>query len=221
MNLPVLAITLTTLSIEAPKQVDVVCRAYCSAIDIADGLVRYAEYTPREAIRSFGLGRYVPKAQGLVPSTEAPIRDLSTLAGWRVIVSAFLDHEDFMAKVRFRCFGLDGRLAVTGQGLAVMEDTALGRLFGGSDEIFAISSIEGHSYNALTEVWLLPPRGNPKRLLILQGEFGKFRDGTGGARPGVTIGRQTYDGVNAGSKGVVEEFYVWDSVARTLTLRAR
>ena len=95
----------------------------------------------------------------------------------------------------------------------------IGNLFGQSDEIFAVTSNEEHSYNAQSEIWLLPASGEPRLLLAIGGDFEKFSPGASGGVPGVTVARQTYDGVRAETKGMVDEFYSWDSGAKSLTLR--
>jgi hypothetical protein len=118
-------------------------------------------------------------------------------------------------------FGPDGKLRLTGDGLFFLLDAEIGNLFGGSDEILAITSNEEHAYNVLTNIWLLPQRGEPKVLIENQGTFGKFSGRVAGETPGVMISHQTYDGVDASTKGLVQQFYIWDSKTNSLTLRAK
>ena len=97
------------------------------------------------------LGNYAPAAQRLVPRTEAPVRDLRSSGGWRVVVRIYLNHDDddFLAHVRF--FVPDGRLRVTDDALEYLEETRIGTLFGGGDEIFAMTSNEEHAYNTQSD----------------------------------------------------------------------
>jgi hypothetical protein len=89
-------------------------------------------------------------------------------------------------------------------------------LFGDDNEIVAITSNEEHAYNAQTELWYLPQRGNPKLLLSTESVIQKLSGSGEGSRPGVTLGQETYDGFNAGTKGRVFEFWAWDSMAKAL-----
>jgi hypothetical protein len=134
-----------------------------------------------------------------------------------MIISAFLDHEEEDAKLRVRFFGLDGALQGTEDILSALGEADAGRLFGGDDEIFAETSTEEHSYNAQTKIWYLPDRGAPRLLLSSESTIQKFSSGVAAA--GVTLDRETYDGVHAETKGRVAEFWAWDSQAKTLTLR--
>jgi hypothetical protein len=97
----------------------------------------------------------------------------------------------------------------------------IGHLFGGSDEIFAVASEEEHSYNVETEIWLLPAHGKPELLLSIQGIFKHFSAEGVRQVPGVTIMRQTYDGVHSETKGAVKEFYRWDRIEKSLKQEPR
>ncbi len=65
----------------------------------------------------------------------------------------------------------------------------VGTLFGGGDEIFAITSNEEHAYNAQTEVWFLPHEGRPKRLLEIAGTYLSFSTQAQGRRAGRNFAR--------------------------------
>jgi hypothetical protein len=170
-------------------------------------------------MRTLELGKYVPAAQHLVPRNEAPIRSLPSSRGWRIVISAFLDHANgFGSDLRLRFLGPDGNLRATDTVLMTLEQVETGRLFGGDDDILAVQSNEEHSYNSRTAIWLLPEHGAPKQLIDANATFGKFLKGSG-TRPGIWISRQTYDGVNAATKGWVDEFWVWDAKNKSLALR--
>jgi hypothetical protein len=202
-----------------PGQIDSVCRAYCQALAVQNGLVRFVDMVqpPRNLI----IGRYVRSDQRLVPRSEAPIRDLRSRHGWRVVVSAFLNHEQGESALRLRFFDPSGALEMTYDVLSDLEQVDIGGLFGGSDEVFAITSDEEHAYNTRTEIWFLPNIGKPKTLLTLPGVYGRFSRAAAGKVPGVVVNRQTYDGLHADTKGTLEEFYVWSPEAKSLTLQAR
>jgi len=172
------------------------------------------------APRTLTVGRYCRAAQHLVPDAEAPIRDLRSPTGWRVIVSAVLDHNEGGAALRLRFFDPHGTPSIAHDVLYALMQDEIGRLFGGTDDIFAITTIEEHAYNAQTEIWLLPEQGAPTRLLSFSGVFERFvhRDIKG--IPGVKVSRQTYDGVHAETKGTVRQFYAWNDRIKSLTLRA-
>ncbi len=196
------------------REVDRVCRAgSCNILTIQQGSVKLVD-----TLRSLRMGEYVQAAQKLVPSDEAPIRSIVSSHRWHIIVSAFLDHSDESeAGLRLRFFGPDGKLRATDAVSMTLEQLEIGRLFGGDDEILAIQSNEEHAYNSKTDMWVLPEHGPPKQLIDANATFGKFSKDSG-ARPGVWISRQTYDGVHAETKGWADEFWVWDAKAKSLTL---
>ena len=123
--------------------------------------------------------------------------------------------------MNLRFFGPGGSLQASAQVLSSVEQTSIGRLLGGSDEIFAITSYEEHAYNTQTEIWLLPEHGEPRVLLETVGVHKAFSGQATGKPPGVVIARQTYDGVHAETKGTLDEFWAWDSQAKSLALRAK
>jgi hypothetical protein len=124
--------------------------------------------------RDLDLGQYAADAQHLIPQTEAPISDLRSRRGWRVVASVYFEHDNDEIRMKVRFFGPDGKLRLTGEGLYFLLEAEIGNLFGGSDEIFAITSNEEHAYNVLTEICFLPERGSPKILIENQGTFEKF-----------------------------------------------
>ncbi len=102
-----------------------------------------------------------------------------------------------------------------------LEQADIGHLFGGEDDILAVTSVEEHAYNTQTDIWLLPKAGDPKLLLSLPGVYQKFSASTAEGVPGVFIARQIYDGVHAETKGTVLEFYSWNGGQGVLTLQKR
>jgi hypothetical protein len=152
-----------------------------------------------------------------VPPTEAPIRDLRSPRGWHVVVSSFLHQEDSTAALRVRFFRPDGKLAGTDEGPMMLDDTVIGRLFGGPDEIFAFVSSENRNFNSTTEIWLLPRQGEPRRLLDRNATLGKFSKNGNQNRAGVLLRRETYGGINGDTKGWIDEFWIWDPATKVLT----
>jgi hypothetical protein len=211
---------LIAASAAVPGQVDIACRAYCQVLVVQGGIVKFLDQAPHSP-RTVILGNYAPAAQRLVPRTEAPVRDLRSSGGWRVVVSIYLNHDDddFLAHVRF--FAPDGRLRVTDDALEYLEETRIGTLFGGDDEIFAMTSNEEHAYNTQSDIWVLPKRGDPKVILEIQGIFATITGGDDGRKPGVTVARQTFDGVHAETKGAIREFYAWNRETKSLVLQKK
>jgi hypothetical protein len=199
------------------SQVDRFCLAdSCQSLEIEGGVVRFSDPSPPS--RSLVIGTYVATAQRLVPATEAPIRQLVSARGWRLVVSAFLDHDEDEVRLRLRCFSPDGILRRTEDILSSLDEAKLGYLFGDSDEIFVVTSTEEHVYSARTEIWYLPALGDPRKVLSTESTIGRFSSGND---PGVTIERETYDGVHAETKGRVPEFWVWSRSTKALTLRPK
>ena len=191
----------------------------CMILAIQRNRVTYIE----PGYRALVIGKYASAGQRFVPRTEAPIRDLHSAGSWHIVVSSFLEPEDEEARVglRVRFFGPEGKLRTTEEVLMGLEDIILGHLFGGSDDIFVIQSTEEHSYNSMTNMWLLPEQGAPQALVAENAAYGKFSKGGNGTKPGAWIARQTYDGIHAETKGWVEEFWVWDPTKKTLTLEKK
>jgi hypothetical protein len=148
-----------------PGQIDSICRAHCEILAVQDGRVKFIDQWP--PTRSLDFGKYVSAAQRLVPGSEAPVLDLRSPRGWRVISSVFLDHGEDEILMHLRFFDPGESLRLTEAVLATLEQTEIGYLFGGSDEIFAITSNADHSYNSQTEIWLLSDRGDPKSLVYV------------------------------------------------------
>jgi len=217
MKTTVILIPLLTLS-AAVEQVDIVCRQYCSILEVKDGVVQLRDESSR-APRRITIGRYVAEDQQFVPRTEAPTSDLRSLSGWRVVVSAVLDHQELGVRQRLRFFDSRGVLRLQYDALAVLEQQRIGRLFGGADEVLAVTSNEEHAYNARTDIWFLPEQGDPKQVLSVVGVFQTFRKESDS--PGVVLARQTYDGVDSKTKGFVREEYAWDAIAKVLRLRSK
>jgi hypothetical protein len=221
MKILLIALQLVSVAAVANGQIDRVCQgAYCESIAVRGGIVRFIDSTPPS--RTLVLGKYIAADQPLVPSTEAPIRDMRAGRGWRAVISVFLEHSgpnEGIEGLRVRFFDADGvsRGSEDIYGTIGMAD--LGYLFGGGDEIFAITSTEEHAYNTQTEIWLLPGRGDPKLLLTFAGVYEKFTRAAAGQMPGVRVARETYDGEHAETKGTVQEFWTWNSSARSLSLR--
>lgn len=211
----------------APIEVDRICRKalapdpvtgrtedVCEILAVDHGDVVYVE----PGIRRMVIGQYVSAARSFVPAPEAPIRDVRSPSGWHVVVSSFLDCKEVSAELRVRLFRPDGTLGGVSDILTVLEGIEVGYLFGDGDDVLAIQSSEEHSYNSRTDVWLLPNRGEPQRLLDINATLGRFSGAVKGARPGVWVNRQTYDGVHASTKGWVGEFWVWNHQRKSLTL---
>lgn len=200
-----------------PGQIDRECRAFCATLAVQDGVVRFIDSMPPTA--NLEVGRLVGADQRLVPRTEAPIRDLRSPRGWHVVIGASLDHEELVVRLRLHFFSPDGALKEEGELLSALVSTEIGTLFGGTDEILAVTSVEKHSYNDQSEIWLLPEDGKPKLVLALDGSFRTVAGNPSSVMRGITVERQIYDGVHAETKGTVQEFYVWDPKAKSLTLR--
>lgn len=169
-------------------QVDSVCRTYCQALAVQGGVVKYIDQTPPSP-RTLDIGKYLADPQKVLPLTEAPIRDLRSPRGWRVVASAFLHHDPDNAGepgVRLRFFDSHGTEQLTDDILESPDRISVNRPFGDGDEVLVVTSEEEHSYNVETELWLLPGSGKPKRLLWVRGAFESFS--RGGQTPGVSIG---------------------------------
>jgi hypothetical protein len=214
MKFTLLMLECLALSAAVPGEIDRVCRnGYCSTLTIEHGQVRLSD-----PLRTLSLGSYVESDQHLTPRTEAPIRDLASVSGWHVVLSAFLDHtRKSEAGLRIRFYDADGSLRSTADVLIALEQVTAGHLFGNADDIVAVTSSEEHAYNVQTDIWLLPRHGNPKSLLSAPGVYKRFWDGNGLHAPGVMISRETYDGLHADTKGTTLEFYIWDRRRRELS----
>lgn len=196
---------------EVSGEIDSICRDHCQILAVQKGgVILIDEWPPA---RTVDLGKYAPAAQGFVPRNEAAVRDLRSPNGWHVVASVYLDHEQDDVLVHVRFFEPNKRLVTTTDALELLERFEIGRLAGGKDELLAFASTEEHSYNDQTELWYLPPNGEPKLVLTVAGTFNHFTP------YGVVVSRQTYDGVHSQTKGTVEEQYVWDHDRQTMAVQ--
>jgi hypothetical protein len=189
----------------------------CRFLRIEDGKVVFVD--PR---RQLALGEYVAADQAFVPPLEAPIRDLSLPSGGRVVISAFLDHTNTSeVGLHVRFFSSKGKVRGSQTVLMMLIQGTAGRLFGGTDDIVAVTSQEEHSYNTRTDIWLVPVKGSIRNLLSAYGDYEEFRREGGNRPPGVWVNVEMYDGVHASTKGQRLRFYRWDSARKRLLLTTK
>jgi len=188
----------------------------CQFLTVRQGLVHFIDFPPLS--RNLVLGRYAASYQGLVPATEAPLRGARSSDGWVVVVAAFLDHTAGGQSLRVRMYSPDGTRRGPYEVMAALEEFEFGDIFGTADKILAITSTEEHAYNVKTNVWLLQDNRIPKQLMDTPAVLLRPRRREGGRPAGLTIRRQTYDGLHAETKGWAEEFWIWDPTSKSLTL---
>lgn len=207
------------LAAAIPGEVDRQCGAHCEILVVHDGTVQLIDEWPPG--RNLVLGRYAPAAEHLVPGTEAPVGDLRSKIGWRVVASIYLDHQQNEILTHLRFFTPTGALVATESALSLVEQAEIGSLFGGTDEMVAITSSEEHAYNGHTEIWFLPPIGVPKLVIDFPGTYKKFVKQVAAAKAGVIILREKYDGERAETKGRVEEFWQWNTEKKSLAVSTK
>jgi hypothetical protein len=145
---------------ESRRTIDRICRTGCVMLEVQETRVQLID---QWLTRNLNLGPYIAAAQHLVPPTEAPISDLQTPEGWRVVTSLYLDHKEKNASTHIRFFHPDGRLRSTETALESVEQTEIGALFGGTGEIFATNNgrrtrLQRSDGNmALTKPWQAKP----------------------------------------------------------------
>lgn len=204
----------SAIAADVAGQIDRICRDHCEILAIQDGRVKFIDQWP-PLLRTVDLGKHASAAQGLIPRTEAAVHDLRSPHGWRIVASVYMNHEGDEVSAHVRFFAPDRRLLATGDALELVESLEIGTFNQSADEIIAFTSEEEHSYNDQTELWYLPVRGEPKLVLAIQGAFQHF------IADGAVIARQTYDGVNADTKGIVEDLYTWDRSRQSMVLQKR
>src|ERR1700749_1607668 len=138
MNLALIILQLVAAHVKAPGEIDSICSTYCQVLAVQQGQVRFIDFVPPS--RNLLLGKYLPGDQHLVPKTEAPIRDLRSPQGWRVVVSAYMNHDQEAVLLRVRFFGRDGPSRGTIDAFAELESASRGTPFAGVEEICAITS---------------------------------------------------------------------------------
>jgi hypothetical protein len=200
---------MSAIAADVAGQIDRICRDHCEILAIQDGQVKLMDQWPPVS-RTVDLGKHASGAQGLIPRTEAAVHDLRSPHGWRIVASVYMNHQDDEVSAHVRFVAPDGRLLATEDALELVESLEIGTFTQGADEIIAFTSEEEHSYNDQTELWCLPVRGKPKLVLAIPGAFERF------TADGAVIARQTYDGVNADTKGIVDERYSWDRRSQSM-----
>lgn len=204
-------------AISLPGQIDKACsNGKCQFLIVKAGVVHFVGLTPPK--RDFRIGRYVESARRLVPASEEPIWSEHSTDGLRVVVSAFLDHDEGGSSLRVRFLRRDGRTLAQADMIAVPKTVRMGHLFGGTEELFGITATEEHAYNVQTIIWLLSDdAAPPAAILRTEGVLGPFVADPGGQ--GVWIDHETYDGFDSRTKGWIRQFWLWDSKRKVLTLR--
>jgi hypothetical protein len=197
-------------------QVDSQCKEHCQILAVQGGSVKLIDEWPPG--RTLILGKYIPAAQPFVPGTEAPVRSLRSSRGWRIVMSAYLDHGDDDILLHVRFFSPDGLLKTTWKSRPWLQGADIGRLFGTDDELVVFTTTEEHAYNDQTLVWLLAPQASPKLILDLPGTYKGSSRGGSGKPPGMTFSRETYDGVHSETKGIRDEFWKWDTQTKHLLM---
>lgn len=220
MKTTVIAFPLLLLLLGLPRRIDQVCQnGLCDVLEVRSGVVHY-----RDSTRDLVLGPYTEAGSAIVPDAEAPMHIFRYRSGWKTVLSAALEHKrpnQGLPQLRIRFFDPRGALQLTENSQVRLIYTRYGALFGGDDEILAITTEWEHSYSDQTEIWLLPASGTPKSLLSINGAIEEVRNGSSGKTPGVAIAKQTYDGEHAETKGIVDQEYYWDPISKTLTLRPK
>ncbi|MGA3019312.1 MAG: hypothetical protein ABSF62_19480 [Bryobacteraceae bacterium] len=202
----------------AEQVIDKVCpQVGCRYLVVRGGQVTFIDSA--QPAREIPLGTYIQTDQKLVPRTEAPIRELRSARGWRVVISTFLDHKELDAWNTVRFFSPSGRLERTSGAQMSLMGAELGKLFGGDNEVVVVTSYAQHVYNTQTMIWAIPQSGKPKLLLDLNGSVERIVRGDGGTEAGVWISRNTYDGVDASTKGSAAEFWRWDAKKQALAIK--
>jgi len=75
---------LITAQVEVPGQFDRLCREKCEFLAVQDDSVKLIDQWLN---RTIILGKYAASAQPFVPPSEAPIIDLVSPRGWRIVAS--------------------------------------------------------------------------------------------------------------------------------------
>jgi len=189
---------------------------YCAVLSLHSGLVTFAE--SGRFVPTYTVGYYVPDAQRWIPATEAPIRQTITKQGWRVVIAAALDEYDvYGPTMRVRVFDPTGRLQTTHDGEYHLDRVKIGNLLGTSQNVLAVVTSGPHAYSVQAAIWLLPRKGAMKLLAEVPGAIDHFQRAAPERVPGVWLQIQTYDGVNAITKGWRSEFWRWDGGIDSLT----
>lgn len=192
---------------EPPGTVAKACGAGgCSYLAVQHGEVRgILSFTRGSIDADRDLGRYLGSAQALVPKTEAPIRELETRRGWRVVIAAAVDGPLFRLRAHF--------ISPNGQPRGVfgmsqfLRYVRVGALFGGKDQIVLIEADDGHAYTTFWRAFRLPDHGYPE--LLAQG-WGRILWAGTGAQPGIIVKRQHPVGGDANRVLSITEYWNWD-----------
>jgi hypothetical protein len=195
------------------RQFDKACEGYCIVLLVDHGKVKQ-QIQSTDAPVEMTMGRYLTSAAHLIPSNEAAISDRRASNGWRIVISAFLDHQESSARLRIRFFDSRGLLQLKNDSLTSLEDQEFIRP-NKTDCLYAVTTNEEHVYNAQTEIWFLPNDGVPKLVLSDVGTFQIPRP-KGSKAPTIVFLRETYDGIHSETKGHTAEQYTWDANSKML-----
>jgi hypothetical protein len=192
---------------------------FCATISVDDGNVMFRE--SEDIVAPYKVGPYIKEAHRLVPSNEAPFRDITAPNMWRVVATAYLNqYDDQGPLIRVRLFDRRGRLRKTySDGNHFLDDLRIGRLFGTSDIVLAIQTGGMRSYLQHTAIWLISEDDRVKQLVDVRGALESIQTKKQDLEhlPGVWIGVETFDGVNAETRGRQRRFFLWNQAQKTLS----
>jgi len=158
-------------------------------------------------------GPYLKEWQHLVDPTEAPVKELTSPRGWKIVVT--LGFAGRTAGPIFYLYFFDnhGERQLKASGDLFLEKSEIGVLFGTPDEFLVIDERGETGISHVTEAWLLPKQGRPERVLFTGGMLFTIKQGEGKKKPGLYI--NSYEATDS-RKGVWRKsFFEWRADSKT------
>jgi len=204
------------------REIDRRClQGHCVILSIENGRV-LARRTGGTFTGQTVVGTFAPAGTRFVPPSEAPILHSTMRSGWHVTVSAYLPEEfDYDApELRVRILAPLGRQETVSDEYNLLGSFHIGSIFNTDSQFLQVCTTGARAYFARSRVWLLGQSGSPELLLDVPGWLAGIETPREGKPAGLWIDRDTYDGVNAETKGHKREFWIWEEGRKTFSLAA-
>lgn len=158
------------------------------------------------------IGQHDLDAARSLPATEVGLQRANTPSGWSAVASAFLPQEfETEPGVRVRLMDPRGRVRTIGEGQMLLSFLRAGNLLGNGVELVLLGTTGSRAYVVETKAWHLSEGADPRLVLDCVGLPGSIQRAEGHQPAGIWLDIQTYDGINAVTKGLRRQFVKWDA----------
>jgi len=201
-----------TVILSSQTVLDRVChpeipRAPCAELRIESGRVIWDANAPSEGADK---GPYLAHLHALLAPREAPVRELRSDRGWRVIQTwGFTEPRSGLRRYYLYFFSPQGKLELKHDGNMNLATIEMGRLFRTETELLVTYGADSHTLSQTVDVWILPPQGAPKKAPLEGKILRSIEPGTAELLPGLWVENPILEGEWLRPVAWVPEFWEW------------